>query len=387
VAGGAAADLAPDIGALPTMRQIVEEVTIAEAVAAALERGAPMPDLARTVLAAAQGFTPPRVGPVQALVAPLRDQWGFQSISFQHAVRLAIGVGAAEAVAIGTGLPRGYWLTVTTGIILQPYAGATVERAIQRVAGTLVGVLIAATITALVHVPLALTIVLFPLTVLTFALRPISYGYFVLFLTPIFVLLAEGLRSDPQLAVYRLVNTVLGGVLATVCGALVFPAWEREGLAEQLATAIDGDLAYLRAVIGESTTPEPDARRQMGLRNGNAEVAVQRLIGEGARSEGMFAAGTTIVAVLRRLGAAVSAISAERAAMPDAARDAEAAAVAQTGEAVMRDLALALRERRPPAAMPAWPAVDETRVALAPLLERQVEVLHAAVSRFDGARP
>lgn len=376
-----------EIAALPTMRQIYEELAIAEPVALALARGAPMPDLARTVLEAAAVVIPPRVSTLQAWIAPLRENWGLQSNGFQHAVRLAVGVGAAEAVAIGTGLPRGYWLTLTTGIILQPYAGATVERAIQRVVGTVAGVLVAAAITAVLHGPLALTLVLLPLTVLTFAVRPISYGYFVLFLTPIFVLLAEGLRSDPQLAVYRLVNTVLGGLMATLCGALLFPAWEREGLGTELAKAVEGDLEYLRAIRGEASTPEAVARRAMGLRTGNAEVAVQRLVGEGAPSEGMFAAGTTIVVVLRRLGAAFSAIAAERSAVPDPARDAQAAAAEHTAQVVLSDLAAALRERRAPHAIPAWPPVDATRVPLAPLVTGQVEVLHEAVSRFETARP
>ena len=107
-----------------------------------------MPDLAAQVLEAARELVPPRESTIRTLLAPLRENWGFQSISFQHAIRLAVGVGIAQAVAMATGLPRGYWLTVTTGIILQPYAGATVEKAIQRVVGTVVGVLIAALITA-----------------------------------------------------------------------------------------------------------------------------------------------------------------------------------------------------------------------------------------------
>jgi uncharacterized membrane protein YccC len=376
-----------DAAGLPTMRQILEEVAIAEPVAEALARGAPMPDLARTVLEVAREFMPPRTGTLQAIVVPLRDNWGFQSIAFQHAVRLAVGVGAAEAVAIGTGLPRGYWLTVTTGIILQPYAGATLERAIQRITGTVAGVLIAALLTVLLHAPLALTLVLFPLTALTFALRPISYWYFTLFLTPIFVLLAEGLRGDPHLVAYRLLNTVLGGALAAITSALVFPVWEREGLGAALAKAVAADREYVRAVLGESSTPEPAARRAMGLANGNAEVAVQRIAGEGQRSQEMFLAGTTIVAVLRRLGGALSAIAVMREARPDAAREEDASRLGPCIETALRELAASLDEGREPGPVPVCPTVDATRVPLAPLFVRQVEVLHGAVARFEAARP
>jgi uncharacterized membrane protein YccC len=380
-----------NVPALPNMRGILEELSIAEPVAEALQRGAPMPNLAQNVLEAARALRPPTRDGVRAVLEPmvvlLRENWGFRSISFQHAVRLAVGVGAAEAVAVGTGLPRGYWLTVTTGIILQPYAGATVERAIQRVAGTVAGVLVAALITAVLHGPLPLTLVLFPLTVLTFAVRPISYWYFVLFLTPIFVLLAEGLRSDPHLAVYRLLNTVLGGMLATICGALVFPAWEREGLADDLATAVDAVREYLRSVIGESSTPAPVARRAMGLANGNAEVAVQRLAGEGRQGREAFVAGTTVAAVLRRLGGVLSALAAVREETPDAVREAEASVLAQRLEAALAAVSTALRARRVPEALPPWPPVDERRFPLAPLLTRQVEVLHGAVAAFEAVQP
>jgi uncharacterized membrane protein YccC len=371
-----------------TMRRIDDECAIAEPVASALQRGAPMPDLTRSVLEAARALAPRPPGMIKTLLEPLRDNWGFQSISFQHAIRLAVGVGAAQAVVMATGLPRGYWLTVTTGIILQPYAGATVEKAIQRVAGTVAGVLIAALITFVLHGPLALTLILFPLTVLTFALRPVNYGYFVLFLTPIFVLLAEGLRhNDPHLAAYRVLNTVLGGMMATICGALLFPAWEREGVAGELAKAVEGECDYLRVVAGESATPEPVAQRAMGLANANAEAAVQRLAGEGPRSAAVFIAGSTLVAVLRRFGGALAAIGAARELTPDAVPDADVAALGMRAKAVLADLAVSLRTGRSPAAIGLWPNVDKDRLPLAPLLVRQVEVLHAAVTRFVAARP
>ena len=48
-----------------------------------------------------------------------------------------------------------------------------------------------------------------------------------------------------------------------ICGAVLWPAWEGEGLADVLATAVDGDLAYLRSIVGDASTAEPDARRAM----------------------------------------------------------------------------------------------------------------------------
>ena len=54
-------------------------------------------------------------------------------------------------------------------------------------------------------------------------MRPIGYSYFTLFLTPLFVLIAEGTRNEPHLVYARLLNTVLGGVLAFAAGSLLWP--------------------------------------------------------------------------------------------------------------------------------------------------------------------
>jgi uncharacterized membrane protein YccC len=158
-------------------------------------------------------------------------------------------------------------------------------------------------------------------------------------------------------------------------------------LADVLATAVDGDLTYLRSIVGDTPIAESDARRAMGLANGNAEAALQRVAAEGPRSADVFEAGTTVVAVLRRLGAALSAIGALRAATADPARDAAAAALVRSAEASLSELAASLRASRRPPAIASWPPVDEKRLPLAPLLVRQVEVLHGAVSRFVAARP
>jgi uncharacterized membrane protein YccC len=264
---------------------------------------------------------------------------------------------------------------------LQPYAGGTVERAIQRVAGTVFGVMIAALITFVLHGPVALALILFPLTVLTFALRPINYGYFVLFLTPIFVLLAEGLHADPQLALYRLLNTVLGGALAMMCAAVLWPEWEGEALADVLASAVEGDRDYVRVVLSASPA-EPAVRRAMGLATGNAEAALQRAAVEGPRTAAALVAGTTVVAALWRLGAVLAAIGAAREGTSRAPLDADEATLEASADAVLSDLATSLRTGRPPAPMATRLPGDASALPLAQRLVRQLQVLHTTVARF-----
>jgi hypothetical protein len=51
----------------------------------------------------------------------------------------------------------------------------------------------------------------------------------------------------------------------------------------------------------------------------------------------------------------------------------------------LTDLAASLRAGREPGPVPAWPVVEESRMPLASLMTRQLEVLHAAVARFVAA--
>jgi uncharacterized membrane protein YccC len=155
--------------------------------------------------------------------ALLRPHLRASSPLFRHAIRLAIAATAAQALVFALHITRGYWLTLTVVIILQPVASATFERAAARVVGTVLGGIVAATINAIAHRPIAAAAFIVPLTVLTVAVRPLSYTYFTLFLTPLFVLVAESSSGDWHLAELRILNTLLGGALALLSAAILWP--------------------------------------------------------------------------------------------------------------------------------------------------------------------
>jgi uncharacterized membrane protein YccC len=62
-----------------------------------------------------------------------------------------------------------HWVTITTLSVLQPYPGATMSRAAQRVVGTVLGSLVAVVITMTIHSPIALALVMVPLSVAAYA--------------------------------------------------------------------------------------------------------------------------------------------------------------------------------------------------------------------------
>jgi uncharacterized membrane protein YccC len=368
------------------LRRLWSETTIAAELADAVATGRPLP----IVMPTASDPTASQVPSLRdRLVTPLRGVFSWQSLTLRHAVRLAIGVGIAELVAMTLRLPRGYWLTLTTGLILQPYAGATAERAMQRVVGTVLGGVIAAVLTTGVHGAVVVTAVLFPLTVLTLALRPVGYGYFTLFLTPLFVLIAEGSQSDPKLAAFRVLNTVLGGALAMVVAATLWPDWEGEEMPQVLAAAIDANRRFLAVVLSGDVARYNDARRAVGLANGNSDAALQRVVAEGQRAAALVEPASEVTVLMRRMTATVAALAVISETSGGAPIPGATPAFSAAADAALNELAGALRALRAPTPVAVLAPDGElapTAVRLLDRIARQCDLLQPAVQRLVTAR-
>jgi uncharacterized membrane protein YccC len=282
----------------PLFGRVRAEVQRALDSAAALEKG---------------GRTPSAAGPL-ALPdeAPsLRDTLARASAELRHALRVAIVATAAALLAGALHFQRSYWVTVTAIIVLQPHAVATVRRALQRVGGTVIGGMAAALIARFVRQPLAVGPLLFAMACVGVAIRRINYAAFAALVTPVFVLLAEAGAGGAHLTRVRILDTLLGGALALAGALALWPTRELERMPSLVAAVLRANLAYLQAILRRET---PDAaaaaRRQIGLATANAEAALQRLIGE-APPAGRLEPLMALVAVSRRLSAAITALAAE----------------------------------------------------------------------------
>jgi uncharacterized membrane protein YccC len=154
---------------------------------------------------------------------PLRDQLALDSPLVRHAARMAFAVATAGAFGQFLHLSRSHWMTVTVVIVLQPDLGSTVRRALDRVAGTVLGAITAALVAPLVHRPFIFGALLFPLSALAVALRPINYALFSAFVTLVFLLISEAFSGDWHLAAVRIGNTLLGGAIALLFAFLFWP--------------------------------------------------------------------------------------------------------------------------------------------------------------------
>jgi uncharacterized membrane protein YccC len=333
----------------------------------------------------------------------IRDNLTPDSVLFRHAIRVAVTATAAQAVARVLQLERGYWVTITVLILLQPYTPATVTKTLQRVVGTVLGAIAAALVMHLVPGHATLMAIATVLAAVSAAVLQLNYTLYSFFMTPTFVLLAEAGAKDPRLPELRILNTLIGGLLAFLGARLLWPHVERRRFHEELASGLQALGEYLATVTAAIATRAPlpspplrEARRRFDLVMNRADASFQRLLAEsGARTQPLEPAMTALL-FARRASATISAAGSARQLLPTPATDRDATGdITQLGTLMsdtIADLTTAVRAMRPPAPLPAIvPQAQQLGVpVLAARFQRlaeQLTILHHAVERWLSPRP
>jgi uncharacterized membrane protein YccC len=242
-------------------------------------------------------------------VAPIRAALTWDSAVLRHALRVATAGGLAAALTRALHIDRGYWLTLTVVVVLQPYTSATVQRGLQRVTGTIAGAIVAALLLSVVQTPLQMMGVVFAGTALTVALLPVNYGLFSFALTPTFVMLAEVHAIDRHLVWLRVDNTLIGALIAWLAAWLLWPAAEQGRVRDDLAAALR-ELAELTRCIAQCDDRQiEEARRTTAVALTNADASVQRALSGAGESRDAEEAMMAVLVYARRYAAALPAPS------------------------------------------------------------------------------
>jgi uncharacterized membrane protein YccC len=258
-----------------------------------------------------QGWHPTRI--VDQLVANFTGK----SLLLRHAARVSLVCGLDTAIIFIFRIDHGYWLLLTSLIVLQPHVSGTMRRGMERIGGTIGGGILAAVLAALLHSQLAIAAALFPLALLALAFLPVNYTAFAFFLTPTFVLAWLPYSGDWQLALIRTANTIAGAVIALLAMLFLFPAYERDRAPEYLRTSIEADRRYLAQLSGawrshsRSSRPLANARRAAGLAHNDTEESLDRLLAESWPRRRPFAQFVAaFVTYLRRFAQSITALAA-----------------------------------------------------------------------------
>lgn len=154
-------------------------------------------------------------------VAPLPPPT-FDFVVFD-AVVIGVFVGLALAIALALQLPRPYWVPVSCLAVIQGVTLRAVwNRQLHRVLGTALGMLLAWAILMLPLTPWSVSLLVVILAFIIESTVVRHYGFAVVFITPLTILLAEaatlGHAVPAELIQSRFIDTVLGCLVGLVGG-------------------------------------------------------------------------------------------------------------------------------------------------------------------------
>ncbi|MEH2138147.1 FUSC family protein [Nostoc sp.] len=320
-------------------------------------------------------ISPPAQSEPTAIIDTLRQNFTFESVLFRHALRLALIVTFAELLASVLPLPRGYWITLTALVALKPNFGGTSETTVQRVIGTILGGIIGISLILLLKNSLAIAVCFLFLVFIAMSVRSLSYSIFIILLTPAIILLLNLIKAGGwEVGVLRIVDSLIGGVLALLGSYLLFPTWERQQLPAQLEKTIRANLAYFQQVIANYLHPQPDAsinmlRHQAALENVNANVSAQRLFSEPRHIQGEIEPVMTLITYIRGFFSSVTTLAEHKREFSGEYQFTELKLLTDSIIQILENLADALGQGQPPQALPALDGYLE-------VIHNQIEQLH-----------
>lgn len=236
----------------------------------ALARGELAPDLA-LVRVYWQMF----VSPTGWGWKPFLGLWRWRAAPLRHALRAALAIGAG--FALSQLLPwreHAYWIVLTIVVVLRGSLAQTLERRNERVAGTLLGCVLASAVLAaeLPHWALLVCVTVAQAVTHAFTLQRYlitAVAATVLGLVQAHLLGAGG--SPAFVLLERMADTVLGAGIAWAF-AYVLPSWERQQIPALVARTLAAQTRHAREALALGQLQAVDNRPELAWRLARREA-------------------------------------------------------------------------------------------------------------------
>ena len=238
-----------------------------------------------------------------------------------HALRVAVASVLAFMIGTSLSVTFAYWGAIAAIVVTQPVSANTWLRALERACGSLIGGTIAAVLLTSLSGPVAMILAILPLAAVTVALRLVNYGLFVVFLTPMFMLMSDFIHPAEGLIAARLANEFVGACVGVAASFLLWPPKESHALNAAISAAISANMAFASAALrmaGGSTATLDRLQREAGLASSRLEVARERMLLEGQRRSARLEQLRNLTVAVRVVCGAAAVIEVLRSGEPDA---------------------------------------------------------------------
>ncbi|MGE8178943.1 YccS family putative transporter [Pseudomonas fluorescens] len=220
----------------------------------------------------------------------LRTQLTPTSLLFRHALRLPL------ALTVGYGMvhlihpSQGYWIILTTLFVCQPNYGATRRKLGQRILGTAIGLTLAWALFDLFPNPLVQSSFAIAAGVVFFINRTTRYTLATAAITLMVLFCFNQVGDGYGLFLPRLLDTLLGGLIAGLAVLLFLPDWQGRRLNKVLANTLTCNSIYLRQIMQQyAVGKRDDLAYRLARRNAhNADAALSTTLANMLMEPGHF---------------------------------------------------------------------------------------------------
>ncbi len=214
----------------------------------------------------------------------LLQNLNLKSTLFRHSLRLSLAMLFAYGLGLLFDIQNTYWILLTIIVIMRPSYGLTKERSKDRIIGTLIGAVIAVGIVLLTQNEIVYAVLALGSLIFAFALIQQNYKSAAALITISIVFVYSFINPKAlEVIQYRVIDTVIGAVIAVVANYTLLPSWEVNNLKQVLLYALKTNKAYLLATQDLYLDPSNKklaynlARKEAFLAVSQLNAAFQRL--------------------------------------------------------------------------------------------------------------
>ncbi len=291
----------------------------------------------------------------------LRDAWErvrlnltTGSPTFRHALRLPTALLVGYGVLHLVHPTQGYWILLTTLFVCRPNFGATRRFLRQRIAGTVLGLVVGWAAISLFPHPLMQSLIAVVAGVTFFANREKHYVIATAAITTLVLASFNQIGDGFDLIVPRLVDTLIGAFIAGLAVFFILPDWQGRRLNKVAATALSRSSDYLREIVHQyESGKQDDLAYRLARRNAhNADAALSTVLANMLQEPGHYRKrdadeGFRFLVVSHTLLGYLSALGAHRGVVTPSESDTETYAAARRVAEGFDAIAASLASRQP----------------------------------------